>query len=118
MVDSSDWCECCFEHDIAYWKGGTRVQRDSADLAFKECIIQKTGNKKLAELMYKGVRLGGSAYFPTWYRWGYGWNFSRGYQPLTQAEEQKAGELLKKYFQILQTGNSDNSIYNCPCKKQ
>src|SRR5438094_223886 len=25
------WCQCCVEHDFAYWQGGTAVQRATAD---------------------------------------------------------------------------------------
>ena len=47
--------ECCLKHDIAHWKGGTEEERESADLAFKECVEKKTGNADLAELMYQAV---------------------------------------------------------------
>jgi len=23
LILETDWCECCFEHDIAYWQRGT-----------------------------------------------------------------------------------------------
>ena len=57
------WKDCCFKHDIAYWKGGTRDERAAADLAFKKCVERKTGNSELAELMYQAVRTGGEPYF-------------------------------------------------------
>jgi hypothetical protein len=47
--------------------------------------------------MYIGVRFGGSPYFPTWYRWGYGWNYQRGYAPLTDEEKEMVRVLLEKY---------------------
>ncbi len=88
-MDSTDWCLCCYEHDIRYWQGGTERERAQADSIFKQCILEKTGNRQLAELMYRGVRLGGSPAFPTWYRWGYGWNYRRGYKALTPAEKKE-----------------------------
>ena len=48
-------------------------KRELADLAFKECVAKKTSNAELAELMYQAVTDWGKPYFPTWYRWGYGW---------------------------------------------
>jgi hypothetical protein len=92
-----DWCECCLEHDKAYWRGGTREERRAADHSFKECILEKTNNKVLAELMYDGVRLGGSPYFPTWYRWGYGWDYGRGYKALSPEELELASKRMEEY---------------------
>lgn len=98
LINADDWCDCCFEHDIAYWKGGTEEERLAADIALRECILEKTGNAELAELMYEGVRFGGSPYFYNWYRWGYGWSYERKYQALTPEEEAMAEEKLKQYF--------------------
>ena len=42
----------------AYWRGGTEEERNQADLAFKECVVKKTGNTELAEIMYQAVRVG------------------------------------------------------------
>ncbi len=89
---------CCFEHDLSYWQGGTEQNRAQADSVFKQCILKKTGSKKLAELMYQGVRLGGSPWFPTWYRWGYGWKYRRGYKALTEAEKKEVRKQLQIYF--------------------
>ena len=91
------WKECCLKHDIAYWKGGTRKEREKADIAFRECVKKKTGNAELAELMYQAVRTGGEPYYPTWYRWGYGWPVGRGYQPLSDSEKKMVEIKLQKY---------------------
>ena len=93
------WKECCLKHDIAYWKGGTRKEREKADIAFRECVKKKTGNAELAELMYQAVRTGGEPYYPTWYRWGYGWGYERKYQALTAEEKEMVKEKLKAYFE-------------------
>ncbi|MEK9773949.1 MAG: hypothetical protein VW576_10350 [Opitutae bacterium] len=63
--DPELWKECCHKHDLAYWRGGTEEERNQADLAFKACVLKKTGNAELAEIMYQAVRVGGSPYFPT-----------------------------------------------------
>ena len=98
LIDESDWCDCCLVHDIAYWKGGTEEERLAADLALRECVLEKTGDEVLANLMFEGVRMGGSPYFNTWYRWGYGWSFDHKYRPLSEAELEIAEEKLDAFF--------------------
>ena len=98
IISRHDWCSCCFEHDQAYWRGGTRAERKAADLRLRDCVLQNTGNRHLAELMYEGVRVGGSPYFYSWYRWGYGWGYDRKYQPLTAQERERANRLIDQYF--------------------
>lgn len=98
LINSDDWCACCFEHDIAYWKGGTEAERLAADIQLRDCVLKSTGDAALAEMMYQGVRFGGSPYFMNWYRWGYGWNYERKYQPLTEAEQAMVDAKLKDFF--------------------
>ena len=98
IITQKDWSDCCLQHDIAYWQGGTKAQRAAADSVLRVCVLKKTGSKKLADLMYKGVRIGGSPNFPTWYRWGYGWNYMRGYAPLTKEELRLVRERLDAYY--------------------
>lgn len=105
LITEEDWCSCCYQHDIAYWRGGTAEERKSADVRLQACVFEKTGNKALARLMYEGVRFGGSPYFYNWYRWGYGWSYDRKYQALTAEEHQFAQTLLQQS----QTAN-DNHI--------
>jgi len=97
-ADRNKWCGCCQQHDIAYWQGGTAAQRQAADEALRGCVLEKTGDARLAETMYLGVRAGGHPVFPTWYRWGYGWSYGRGYAPLTTEEQQQAQVLLESYW--------------------
>ena len=95
--DPELWKECCLEHDIAYWQGGTEEDRLQADLTFKACVEKKTGDSTLANLMYEAVRVGGEPYFPTWYRWGYGWPIGRGYKKLSEQEKVMVKQKLSKY---------------------
>ena len=92
------WLSCCVQHDIKYWMGGTQAQRLKADQALKSCV-EKTGEKAIAKLMLAGVRLDGSAHFPTSFRWGYGWNYDRGYQVLNKKQQAKVNSLLEAYSQ-------------------
>lgn len=107
LISESDWCSCCFEHDLAYWRGGTAAEREQADSVLKDCVAEKAGNESLAIMMYEGVRLGGSPYFYSWYRWGYGWGYERKYQALSPAEVETADSLIKKYF-------AANEVSACP----
>ena len=97
LINNSDWCECCVEHDIAYWKGGTKQQREIVDTALMRCVYEKTNDHVLANVMFEGVRFGGSPYFYNWYRWGYGWPYERKYQVLTDDEKAQAQSLLEEY---------------------
>jgi len=98
LIAKVDWCSCCFEHDLVYWRGGTSEERKVADAQLKECVLGKTGDEALATLMYEGVKFGGSPYFYNWYRWGYGWDYDRKYQALTPAEQNLADKLIVEYF--------------------
>ncbi|MFK8027638.1 MAG: hypothetical protein AB8C40_06210 [Gammaproteobacteria bacterium] len=97
LITNKDWCECCVEHDIAYWKGGTEQQRERVDTALMRCVYKKTNDHVLANVMFEGVRFGGSPYFYNWYRWGYGWPYDRKYQALTEDEENQAQVFLETY---------------------
>ncbi|WP_296055389.1 hypothetical protein [uncultured Amphritea sp.] len=79
------WLSCCKEHDRAYWQGGTYQQRLNADNRLNECVAA-VGKPNTALLMLAGVRVGGSPYFPTTFRWGYGWPYPRNYGELTEEE--------------------------------
>ncbi len=76
------WIECCTAHDYAYWKGGTYAERNAADKELRQCIAA-VGNPEIALLMLAGVRIGGTPYLPTKFRWGYGWPYPRGYTALS-----------------------------------
>jgi len=86
------WQSCCVAHDIAYWRGGSYQQRHQADNALQACVA-KTGQPEVSRLMLVGVRVGGTPYLPTTFRWGYGWQYLRGYKALS-AEELNQVEAL------------------------
>lgn len=98
LVSKADWCNCCFAHDLAYWRGGTAPERLAADEQLRSCVLQATGNAGLADLMFTGVRAGGGPHFYTPYRWAYGWAFGRGYRPLSIAEQEVASSLQAQFL--------------------
>ena len=91
------WLKCCTAHDLDYWMGGTYQQRKASDLRLQQCVAS-VGEPLVATAMLAGVRVGGSPYWPTSFRWGYGWSYSelRGYQALTPEELELARQLLKR----------------------
>lgn len=95
------WLKCCSDHDYAYWKGGAYHERVEADLALKECV-SAVGEKEVALLMLAGVRVGGSPYFPTSFRWGYGWPYPKFYGALTENEQQQVRELTESRIDEVQ----------------
>jgi len=80
------WLSCCTAHDFAYWQGGTYDERLQADEALESCVAH-VGEPEIATLMLAGVRVGGSPYLPTSFRWGYGWSYPRLYKALTEEEK-------------------------------
>lgn len=97
LNDESKWCDCCQKHDLAYWQGGSTEERERADATLRDCVLERTNDQRLAETIYFGVRAGGHPAFPTWYRWGYGWAYGRGYQPLTEGEKLQVQERIDAY---------------------
>jgi len=79
------WLSCCQQHDYDYWKGGTYQQRLTSDRELKVCVA-KVGEPEIALLMLAGVRVGGTPFLPTQFRWGYGWPYPRFYGALSESE--------------------------------
>lgn len=88
------WLACCTQHDFAYWQGGSYSERETADMALKECVAA-LGEKEIALLMLAGVRVGGTPFLPTTFRWGYGWPYPRFYGKLTEDELKQVQALAK-----------------------
>lgn len=89
------WLSCCTRHDYAYWKGGTYQQRLEADRALETCVSE-VGEPTIALLMLAGVRVGGTPFLPTEFRWGYGWSYPRFYRELTQVELNQIEDLTNQ----------------------
>jgi len=94
LDDPQRWRNCCYTHDQAYWLGGAAAQRATADRELEICIAE-VENEMLARAMWLAVRAGGSPYWPTTYRWAYGWPYTRGYRVVTDEERRLAESLLR-----------------------
>lgn len=88
------WVSCCIVHDIIYWCGGSDEDREEADQFIKQCVNQKAS--LIGGLMYPAVRVGGSPWLPTPWRWGYGWKeWPKGYQ---KTNHHDIKNILKKQY--------------------
>ena len=61
------WFCCCFKHDVVYWRGGRREERDKADQELEQCVAA-VGYPNIGATMRLGVYAGGAPYWPTWFR--------------------------------------------------
>lgn len=77
--DGRAYVDCCVEHDLAYWCGGSPDERRAADDAFGRCVAERS-SAALGGTMRLGVRLGGHPFFPVPYRWGFGHPYRGGYR--------------------------------------
>lgn len=68
----NSWLSCCIVHDIAYWCGGSAQDRKDADQELMQCVNNKTS--PVGTIMYSGVRVTGTPWLPTPWRWSYGWD--------------------------------------------
>ena len=89
------WLECCTQHDIAYWKGGTYLQRLQADEDLMICVSNRD-ETTIGIIMLVGVRVGGTPFIPTSFRWGYGWPYPKAYGELTSEENALIEKTLNK----------------------
>ena len=78
--DSARWTGACILHDYRYWRGGTWKDRLQADRELA-ANMAKAGNPVAARIYFIGIRLGGTPWLPTPWRWGYAWGWPRGYGP-------------------------------------
>ncbi|RTE64858.1 hypothetical protein EH243_15130 [Amphritea opalescens] len=92
-AENTLWLSCCEQHDLAYWQGGTYQQRLDADNELKACVAG-VGKPEVAMLMLAGVRVGGSPFWPTKFRWGYGWSYFKPYGELSASEQAQVKKLL------------------------
>lgn len=85
------WQHCCVDHDLAYWKGGTRRERQAADATLSACVNHATKNPLLGSLMRFFVVLNAGPEQSRSIRWGYGWTHVRPYRALTSEELTRVG---------------------------
>lgn len=64
----------CFLHDLKYWAGypGEDVERLIADAELMIDVARALGSINMAEVMFRGVRIGGHEGFRASFSWGFG----------------------------------------------
>ncbi|MNT50012.1 Prokaryotic phospholipase A2 [compost metagenome] len=95
LLFKTEFVPCCVQHDVAYWQGGTAAEKLTADKNLRTCIAEKSKSNFIANVYYRGVRMGGGASLPTSFHWGYGWEKRRHYEPLSEEQKQIAQEKLE-----------------------
>ena len=99
LAENELWLNCCYQHDLSYWQGGSYAQRKQADYDLQQCVAE-VGEPTVAKLMLAGVRVGGSPYWPTQFRWAYGWPWLRGYKEITPTEQTQIDQALEQLIPI------------------
>lgn len=79
------WRNCCIEHDLRYWFGGSKDDMAVTDLRLKSCI-NKVAGASWANLIYKGVRIGHYSPIKNKRKWSWGWTEKRENKELTIEE--------------------------------
>jgi hypothetical protein len=74
LFPDGNYRECCYRHDVDYFRGGTEKERRESDKKLYRCVRSKKGwqNEVAAPLMLFGVRVFGGSFLPTPFRWGFG----------------------------------------------
>ena len=74
LFPDGNYRECCYRHDLDYFRGGTERERRESDKRLYRCVRSKKGwqNEIAAPLMLFGVRVFGVSFLPTPFRWGFG----------------------------------------------
>ena len=102
------WKECCIAHDMWYWGGGTKKERQQTDINLKLCIEKKAG-PFIAKLFIIGVHLGSFSPFKIeGKRWGNAWN-NRTTDYFALTIQQK--KLLLKHMELIQGHSQIVDIY-------
>lgn len=73
ITKKNEWLHCCIVHDMRYWIGGTKKEKESADFEINRCVA-KTSSRTHGEIVELGVAIGGAPQTGLPWRWGYGWD--------------------------------------------
>ena len=79
------WRNCCVEHDLRFWFGGSSEDREETDLRLKACV-EKVAGAYWANLIYYGVKTGQLSSIKSKTHWNWGWTYKRPYEDLSVEE--------------------------------
>ena len=80
------WKQCCFDHDLRYWFGGSSEDMLLADSKLKTCVTARAGSF-YGNLMYYGRRAGHFSPIKNEHKWSWGWSEERELSPLQSHEK-------------------------------
>lgn len=110
-ANQNQWVLCCVQHNIAYWKGGSRKDRNDTDRQLQTCLIER-GDSSSANLMHWDfLQTQTPVHTPSW---GYGWRRSRGYAPHSDQEFLQISNQEKKIPRNL---NDVKIVQNMPSNR-
>ncbi|MFV0388290.1 MAG: hypothetical protein ACK5NT_06015 [Pyrinomonadaceae bacterium] len=89
---------CCIAHDKDYFRGGSFSDRRNSDKRLYECVKGIGGFKRTinATMMYLGVRVFGTSWLPTKFRWGFGKDFEPSAESAEPEKAQKQKTSLER----------------------
>src|SRR5665647_529188 len=97
------WKDCCLEHDLYFWAGGSSQERNQADKRLRACVADK-GTPIHARLIYWGVKLGSKSPIKIKGKhWGNGLSDSPTYLSLTPEQVRVIEGELNKGYPIIPT---------------
>jgi hypothetical protein len=105
------WKHCCLIHDMFFWAGGSKQDRNNADLDLKSCI-EKTGAAHQARIMYAAVRAG--SYSPIKYpkkKWGNSWGDREEDLSLTREETEALEEEIYSGYNYIDPSIKEYFIF-------
>ena len=104
------WKNCCLEHDMFFWAGGSREERNSIDLKLRECVAEKAG-VQMANIMYYAVRAGSLSpvKFPD-KKWNNGWRERPDYKKLSEDDIDRIEAEILSGYSFIPVSLKDNFI--------
>ncbi len=109
-----DYFDCCFEHDKAYYAGGSWTKRWRADKKLYKCVAAKKGfhHKLLAPVMWLGVRAFAVSFLPTPFRWGFGKDLQKKAKNTNAVPNDKNNKPKTKKDQPVENNDSSSKDKN------
>lgn len=112
------WKHCCLMHDMYFWAGGNKKDRDNADHELRSCI-KATGAIAQSRLMYLAVRLG--SYSPLKYpkkKWNHGWAKRPEFQTLSRDDILEIERELESGYDFVSPEIKKNFVNNLISRRE
>ena len=106
------WKHCCLIHDLYFWSGGSRKDRDEAEKKLKSCVSDM-GAHRVAQLMFIAVRAG--SYSPIKYskkKWNHGWKDRPDFLPLAIEDIDLIESELTQEYEYIPNKIKDDFIWS------